>query len=162
MYGDKLTRGIAAPRACVKAAPKKAAEAGPSKSQVMLKVGDHQIAEVSSVSFQEAPVQQASAEDPLVRAQRAHLEFERAQIAEKERLLALQRGLIDGAGGARCTSWHCGRTNGHGGSGGRGKTGGEGQEGEGQSERVSGRGCKICIQQLVLRALPLCKKILVL
>jgi hypothetical protein len=75
--------------------PKKAAEAGPSKSQVKPQVGGRQIAEVSSVSFQESHLQQASAEDPLVRAQRVYLEFECAQIVEKERLLALQRGLID-------------------------------------------------------------------
>jgi hypothetical protein len=83
------------PRTRIKPAPKKAAEAGPSKTQAVPKVGGRQLAEVSSVSFQESPGQQASAEDPLVRAHRAHLEFERAQIAEKERLLALQRGLIN-------------------------------------------------------------------
>jgi hypothetical protein len=90
-----LIRGIAAPRARVKPAPKQATEAGPSKTQAAPKVGGRQLAEVSSVSFQESSGQQASTEDPLVRAQRAHLEFERAQIVEKERLLALQRGLID-------------------------------------------------------------------
>jgi hypothetical protein len=57
--------------------------------------GGRQFAKVSSVRFQEAPGQQARAEDLLVRAERAHIEFELAQIARKERLLALQRELFE-------------------------------------------------------------------
>jgi hypothetical protein len=41
------------------------------------------------------PGQQAGEEDPLVLAERAYLEFELAQVAQKERLLVLQRGLIE-------------------------------------------------------------------
>jgi hypothetical protein len=58
-------------------------------------VGGRQIADVHSVSFQAIPGQQAGEEDPLVLANRAYLEFELAQVAQKERLLALQRGLIE-------------------------------------------------------------------
>jgi hypothetical protein len=58
-------------------------------------VGGVQIADTHSVSFQVTPGQQARAEDPLVLAQRTHLEFELAQIAQKERLLALQWGLFE-------------------------------------------------------------------
>jgi hypothetical protein len=57
--------------------------------------GGRQIAEVSSVRFQEVPGQQARVEDLLVLAEHAHIEFELVQIARKERLLALQWGLFE-------------------------------------------------------------------
>jgi hypothetical protein len=78
----------------IKAVPKKAAVAGPS-TQAMPKMGGVQIADAHPVIFQATSDQQVRVEDLVDLAQSAHLEFELAQIAQKERLLALQRRLFE-------------------------------------------------------------------